>query len=127
MNRFERETLEARLSMLASRIRGRGKGPRPAEADCLICGNVCTGLRLHRDHDHSNGRFRGWLCRACNLGLGRFKDSPAMLRRAALYLETRVDPEPEIPIESSLSSPELMVGTVTRYLADRSGYLKRVA
>jgi hypothetical protein len=39
------------------------------------------------DHDHATGAFRGWLCRPCNLGLGRLGDDVAGVRRAIAYLE----------------------------------------
>lgn len=61
-------------------------------ASCRICG--ATG-KLHIDHDHrccsgerSCGRcVRGMLCRACNHGLGNFKDSRAALLSAIAYLD----------------------------------------
>ncbi len=53
---------------------------------CLIC-NESFGKRVHIDHDHSTGRVRGLLCHTCNVGLGHFKDSSALLRKAAEYLE----------------------------------------
>lgn len=54
---------------------------------CAICEKKFTKARLpHIDHDHSSGKIRGLLCSPCNLGLGQFKDSKLILRRAANYL-----------------------------------------
>lgn len=60
---------------------------------CAICGTT-EGLvhrgrvqRLPIDHCHKTEKVRGVLCTNCNNGLGRFKDDPALLRRAADYLE----------------------------------------
>lgn len=39
------------------------------------------------DHDHATGRMRSILCRACNTGLGLFRESSALLRKAASYIE----------------------------------------
>lgn len=55
---------------------------------CAICKDVLTlreGMTAI-DHCHTSGRVRGILCRGCNLGLGHFKDSPASLHQAILYL-----------------------------------------
>lgn len=56
---------------------------------CLICGESGT---LNIDHCHTTGKVRGRLCNSCNLGLGRFRDNPELLRRAAKYLEEKSDP-----------------------------------
>lgn len=57
-----------------------------------VCGNVADlspGIagRLHVDHDHDTGRVRGLLCTNCNLALGKCRDSPAILRGLADYVE----------------------------------------
>lgn len=62
---------------------------------CAICGKL-NGEDLHRpgvpkelavDHCHRTGAVRGLLCSDCNHALGQFKDDPALLRRAADYVE----------------------------------------
>lgn len=65
---------------------------RPEPERCEICGDAnSNGKALHLDHDHRTGAFRGWLCDLHNRGLGYFKDSPEMLRKAAGYLEGRLE------------------------------------
>lgn len=55
---------------------------------CAICGNqTSNGFRLAVDHDHKTRKVRGLLCESCNNGIGRFKDDPELLRKAACYLE----------------------------------------
>jgi hypothetical protein len=55
---------------------------------CAICRKPFRrSFDTHVDHDHATGRVRGILCSACNNGLGRFRDDPAVLRHAARYLE----------------------------------------
>jgi hypothetical protein len=63
---------------------------------CAICGKVepLRGRSFHPvDHDHSTGRVRGILCQACNVGLGSFRDDPALLFLAIEYLK-RSAPHP---------------------------------
>lgn len=50
---------------------------------CAICGIVAD---FHVDRDHKTGAIRGLLCRACNVGLGFFKDDPETLQKAIKYL-----------------------------------------
>lgn len=54
---------------------------------CAICrGANKSGRRLHVDHCHETGKFRGLLCINCNAGLGQFGDSLALLEAAAEYM-----------------------------------------
>ena len=56
---------------------------------CAICAEPCTlKPRLSVDHDHTTGKLRGLLCDSCNNGLGRFKDNPKLLSKAAEYLKS---------------------------------------
>ena len=65
---------------------------------CWICGRSPTGNRLAVDHKHEKGerrrdprekrsRVRGLLCWGCNAAIGKFKDDPIKLRKAADYVE----------------------------------------
>jgi hypothetical protein len=89
--------------------RGVRQGITPAQFDaalarqggtCAICGRGSRGMAWCVDHDHElaarHGHestrgcimcFRGILCRTCNVALGNFMDSPALMRRAAAYVE----------------------------------------
>ena len=50
--------------------------------ECEICGST---ERLVVDHCHTTGKVRGRLCSKCNTGLGMFKDSFEILRKALDY------------------------------------------
>jgi hypothetical protein len=54
---------------------------------CHLCGKNPDGKALHADHDHALSVKRQLLCGTCNRGLGYFKDNPALLRKAANYVE----------------------------------------
>lgn len=55
---------------------------------CLICGQPPAETQsLSVDHCHATGKVRGLLCIHCNTGIGMFKDSQELLRKAAEYLE----------------------------------------
>ena len=57
---------------------------RPRPAFCERPG--CKHHALHLDHNHKTGRFRGWLCTRCNVGIGMLGDNIIGLRRAIRYL-----------------------------------------
>lgn len=54
---------------------------------CAICGCSEKQYRFRMDHDHSTGKFRGFLCQGCNVALGIFKDSPQILEKALEYIK----------------------------------------
>lgn len=75
-------TLEEKDALLAS------QGDK-----CAICRTTePRGKGWHVDHCHVTKKNRGILCHSCNLGLGQFKDSAALLRRAARYLRSHDAP-----------------------------------
>lgn len=56
---------------------------------CAICGSTdpgATNHKFHTDHCHKTKAVRGILCQPCNTGLGKFKDSPELMRKAIQYL-----------------------------------------
>lgn len=56
---------------------------------CGICGTVEPGRQgWHADHEHTSGELRGVLCKCCNSGLGRFRDSCSLLSDAIHYLQS---------------------------------------
>lgn len=60
--------------------------PTPSDNRCAICSR--TG-KLVLDHDHATGAFRGYICRDCNMGLGKLGDNLDSLMRAIAYLRGR--------------------------------------
>lgn len=60
---------------------------------CIICEEherMQPHGRLHIDHDHVTGKYRGLLCNKCNTGLGMFKDNTTLLFKAATYINENI-------------------------------------
>jgi hypothetical protein len=55
---------------------------------CCICFKLLpsSGHSCHVDHDHKLGTVRGVLCNCCNVGLGRARENPQILKNAIYYL-----------------------------------------
>lgn len=71
----------------------------PKDYRCPICNRNEQEAKGHNpnkkgvwcaDHDHATGKFRGWLCHKCNLGLGNLNDSISILEACIKYLKERV-------------------------------------
>lgn len=50
---------------------------------CAICKEE---RKLHVDHAHDTGQFRGLLCSPCNVGIGMLGDDPQRMSLAAQYV-----------------------------------------
>lgn len=64
---------------------------------CAICQQPETDTNkygtvkmLAVDHDHETGVIRGLLCQECNTGIGSLKHDPALLLKAADYVNIRL-------------------------------------
>lgn len=68
------------------RAMGLPEPTRKEPTHCECCGRYARRKALQLDHCHKTNKFRGWLCRNCNFGLGALGDNAAGLRRAQRYL-----------------------------------------
>jgi len=74
----------------AETVKWENKKPYLMPFECPICKKTTIpGLtsKVVLDHDHKDGKIRGWICESCNTGLGRFKDDINLLQRAIEYLQ----------------------------------------
>ena len=55
---------------------------------CPICEKrTIVGItKVVLDHNHKNGKVRGWLCESCNTGIGRFDDNYHLVEKAKRWL-----------------------------------------
>lgn len=76
----------ARAAALGKRYRKGIPSPtRKPPKKCELCAQK-QRRNLSLDHCHYTGKFRGWLCTQCNIGLGMFRNASALLVKAASYL-----------------------------------------
>jgi YesN/AraC family two-component response regulator len=56
---------------------------------CAICGKSSKEYkrRLHVDHNHTTGQFRGLLCVKCNSGIGCFNEDISLIDKVKKYLK----------------------------------------
>jgi hypothetical protein len=79
---------KARQQRYDRKRRGIPEAMRPCPDHCENCKCVLDkGFKTHLDHDHATGKFRGWLCNRCNLGIGALGDTIDGLQRAIDYLK----------------------------------------
>ena len=70
------------------RIARKTAPPKPTiPTPCDCCGAVIQPENLQLDHDHVTHVFRGWLCKACNSGIGKMGDTIEGLQKGIAYLE----------------------------------------
>lgn len=60
---------------------------------CEICS---TTEVLGIDHNHNTNKVRGFLCRACNLGIGHLKDDSTLVKNALIYLQKYDKPQMKV-------------------------------
>jgi hypothetical protein len=72
--------------------RDKWESKRPSDYSiftCPICSkSTIVGIsKIVLDHNHQNGKVRGFLCESCNTGIGRFDDDTTIIERAINWLK----------------------------------------
>ena len=57
----------------------------PYPCDCCKK-SIFTTKTIQLDHCHETGKFRGWLCKECNISVGNLGDNVLGLVRALTYI-----------------------------------------
>lgn len=78
---------KARQQRYDRKRRGIPEPLRPCPERCENCGAAPGKYGMHLDHSHTTGKFRGWLCGRCNMGIGSLGDTIEGLERAIAYLK----------------------------------------
>tara|TARA_R110000803_G_scaffold165957_1_gene229350 strand:+ start:43 stop:504 length:462 start_codon:yes stop_codon:yes gene_type:complete len=63
-------------------------GKKPDICDCCnrVVNEIVYNSKIVLDHCHDTESFRGWICYACNQGIGKLGDNLEGVVKAALYL-----------------------------------------
>jgi hypothetical protein len=67
---------------------------KPKDFDLFSC-PICRKVSIYGitkvvlDHNHHNGKVRGYLCESCNTGIGRFDDNPKIIVNAIKWLRKK--------------------------------------
>ncbi len=85
----------ARRNEQLERLAGRTK-----PAVCEVCGGAET---IAFDHNHTTGKFRGWICSPCNKVLGFSRDNPDVLRKLAIYLENDLQINEKVTVKEIIN------------------------
>lgn len=92
-NKAKRDRQQKPERIKAIRLKSRYKvlPSRKCPEYCECCGIPFAETTTHHgacfDHDHKTGKFRGWLCNDCNMGLGRLGDCREGVLRMLDYLD----------------------------------------
>ena len=91
------DTCKARLNKERYEVR-KIAPPKPQDGDnCWACGKPVwkekDGIKnsWQCDHEHGKIKFRGWICKPCNTGLGKVGDSPETVIKVLYYLLEKPD------------------------------------
>lgn len=85
---YYHEQAKVRMREYYRKRAGLPVAPYPAPDRCENCDRLFkNGRDTHLDHDHTTGKFRGWLCNKCNRGFGYFGDTLEGMKQGVNYLE----------------------------------------
>lgn len=83
--RVNTNCLECQKKLSKERSQVKKKAPPKPEV-CDICHKIPPNDKNWQlDHDHKTGEFSGWLCKDCNVGLGKLGDTASKITKAWMY------------------------------------------